>query len=64
MSLRRLAVLFGAGALCFAQTQTSAEMATHDAPITFSTAVNLVLVPVVVREAQGRAIAGFRQSRN
>ena len=28
-------------------------MTTRDAPVTFSTAVNLVLVPVVVRDGQG-----------
>ncbi len=48
--------------MCLAQTssapeQSKAEMTTsHDAPVTFSTAVNLVLVPVVVRDANGKAI--------
>lgn len=48
--------------VCLAQTpaapeQSKAEMTTsHDAPVTFSTAVNLVLVPVVVRDANGKAI--------
>jgi VWFA-related protein len=48
--------------VCRAQTpaptgQSKAEMTTsHDAPVTFSTAVNLVLVPVVVRDANGKAI--------
>jgi VWFA-related protein len=31
-------------------------MSTHDAAATFSTKVNLVMVPVVVRDAQGKAI--------
>jgi VWFA-related protein len=39
------------------QAQTPlAEMATHDAAPTFSTGVNLVLVPVVVRDAKGHAV--------
>ena len=38
------------------QTQTTAEVTQRDAPFTFSTGVNLVLVPVVVRDREGRAI--------
>jgi VWFA-related protein len=41
------------------QSQTTAEMTTKDAPISFSTAVDLVLVPVVVRDAQGHAIGNL-----
>jgi VWFA-related protein len=59
MSLRR-AVWQVVGVVCvvlagLAQTPGS-EMTTRDAPVTFSTAVNLVLVPVVVRDANGKAI--------
>jgi VWFA-related protein len=36
--------------------QTTAEMATRDAAPTFSTGVNLVLVPVVVRDSHGNAV--------
>ena len=41
-----------------------AEMTTHDAPATFTSRVNLVMVPVVVRDNKGNAIgnpepAGF-----
>lgn len=44
-------------ALCLAQNaQNTAELTQQDTPLTFSTATNLVLVPVVVRNAQGHAI--------
>ena len=36
--------------------RSAAEVTTRDAPITFKSAVNLVSVPVVVRDAQGRAV--------
>ena len=36
--------------------QNTAEMSTHDAPATFSTKVNLVMVPVVVRDSKGKAV--------
>jgi VWFA-related protein len=41
------------------QSQTTAEMTTKDAPIAFSTQVDLVLVPVVVRDAQGHAVGNL-----
>jgi VWFA-related protein len=48
-----------------AQPQDSAtnapEVSTHDAPATFRTGVNLVLVPVVVRDREGRAIGTLHQ---
>jgi VWFA-related protein len=37
------------------------EMSSHDAPATFSTKVNLVLVPVVVRDAKGKAIGTLQK---
>jgi VWFA-related protein len=47
-----------------AQVQTAAsqngpEMATRDEPTAFQAKVNLVMVPVVVRDTQGRAIGNF-----
>ena len=59
-----LSVLCAAVALCQQPQNTagaaqSAEMAQHDAPVTFSTAVNLVLVPVVVRDSKGNAVGNL-----
>ena len=41
--------------------QNSAEMSSHETPATFKSKVNLVLVPVVVRDAQGRAVGNLKQ---
>ena len=41
--------------------QNTAEMASHDAPATFSTKVNLVMVPVVVRDGKGKAIGTLQK---
>ena len=43
------------------QTQTTAEVSQHDTPFTFSTGVNLVLVPVVVRDRQRHAIGTLKK---
>jgi len=43
------------------QTQTTAEVTQRDAPFTFSTGVNLVLAPVVVRDRQGLAIGTLKK---
>ena len=41
--------------------QNAPEMSSHDAPATFSTKVNLVMVPVVIRDAKGRAIGTLQK---
>lgn len=46
---------------CGAGAQTTAEMSAHEEPATFKSKVNLVLVPVVVRDSQGRAVGNLKQ---
>jgi len=41
--------------------QSSAELASHDEPATFKVNVKLVVVRVVIRDAQGRAVGNLRQ---
>jgi len=41
--------------------KTAAEMATHDEPALFKARVNLVMVPVVVRDRQGKAVGTLKQ---
>lgn len=54
--------------LCHAQAPapapaptTTAEVSSREAPVTFSSRVNLVLVPVVVRDSQGHAVGTLKQ---
>jgi len=48
--------------LCLAlSAQEQPEIASREAPATFSSKVNLVSVPVVVRDSKGRAIGNLRQ---
>jgi VWFA-related protein len=52
------------GAFCCAsagQPPDAPELTSHEAPITFSTRVNLISVPVVVRDRNGRAEGTLRQ---
>src|ERR1039458_317012 len=41
--------------------KSTAEMATHDEPAIFKARVNLVMVPVVVRDRQGKAVGNLKQ---
>jgi VWFA-related protein len=41
--------------------QNAPEMSSHDAPATFTTKVNLVMVPVVVRDGKGKAIGTLQK---
>src|SRR5579863_7224211 len=54
------ALVFGAGAGAFAQ-QPAPEVTSRDAPATFQTKVNLVLVPVVVRDRKGNAVGTLKK---
>jgi VWFA-related protein len=55
------------GAVCCTQSGAQApapsppEVSSHEAPVTFSSRVNLVSVPVVVRDRDGRALGNLRQ---
>ena len=46
---------------CAAQAPDTAEVSTRDAPAIFTARVNLVLVPVVVRDKNGKAVGTLRQ---
>ena len=54
------AILIGAGPTP-QQAQPTAEVTQRDTPFTFSTGVNLVLAPVVVRDRQGHAIGTLKK---
>jgi VWFA-related protein len=43
------------------QTKPTAEMATHEEPALFKARVNLVMVPVVVRDKKGNAVGNLKQ---
>src|SRR6201996_4408007 len=44
-----------------APAQNAPELTSHDAPATFSAKVNLVMVPVVVRDGNGKAIGTLQK---
>ena len=48
-------------ALAQTPTKSAAEMASHDEPALFKARVNLVMVPVVVRDRKGNAVANLKQ---
>lgn len=45
----------------YGQAQSDSERNSHEAPATFKSRVNLVVVPVVVRDAGGRAVGNLRK---
>lgn len=59
LTLRFFAVLLALLQLAFAQSES--EITAHDAPATFSSRINLVIVPVVVRNRDGKAVGGLKQ---
>jgi VWFA-related protein len=63
-ALLLIGVISGYGQAPVAQnppSQNTPEMSSRDAPATFSTKVNLVMVPVVVRDAKGKAIGTLQK---
>jgi len=62
MRVRVIGALIGYGIFsavaCWPQNP---EISSQEAPVTFSSRVNLVSVPVVVRDREGRAIGNLRQ---
>ena len=48
-------------ALAQTPTKSTAEMASHDEPALFKARVNLVMVPVVVRDRKGNAVGNLKQ---
>jgi VWFA-related protein len=60
--VRAMAVLVLSGVISGLDSRGQApEMSTKDAPATFSTKVNLVMVPVVVRDGQGKAVGTLQK---
>lgn len=57
--IRRFSLALACCAVAF--PQTAPESATKDEAVTFKTGVNLVLVPVVVRDRHGRAVGTLKQ---
>jgi VWFA-related protein len=60
--LRALTATALLGRAMLASPQVPAEIATQDTPADFRARVNLVLVPVVVRDAGGRTVGGLRSA--
>jgi VWFA-related protein len=61
MNRYRLLVFLAGFVTLAAQETASPEIASHDQPVTFQSRVNLVLVPVVVRDSKGEAIGTLKK---
>jgi len=59
--MRFAALLFGLLPVLPAWPQDQPEVTSHEGAVTFSSKVNLVSVPVVVRDAEGRALGNLKQ---
>jgi VWFA-related protein len=59
--MRFAALLFGLLLALPAWPQDQPEVTSHEGAVTFSSKVNLVSVPVVVRDAEGRALGNLKQ---
>jgi len=58
---QRLLVLLAGFMTLAAQEAAAPEIASHDQPATFQSRVNLVLVPVVVRDVKGEAVGTLKK---
>jgi VWFA-related protein len=56
-----LVVALGLVPLAAQAPANTAEIASHDQPVTFQSGVNLVLVPVVVRDLKGNAVGDLKK---
>jgi VWFA-related protein len=61
VKVRAWAFLLCLSALYGAPTQDAPEITSHQAPVTFTSRVNLVSVAVVVRDSKGRPVGNLRQ---
>src|SRR5580700_953734 len=56
-----LSIILASAMWAQAPAQNEPEVSSHEAPITFSSRVNLISVPVVVRDREGRAVGNLRK---
>ncbi len=61
MKINAWALLLCAPLIQAANPQDAPEVTSHEAPATFTSRVNLVSVPVVVRDSKGHAVGNLRQ---
>src|SRR5580658_2141443 len=56
-----LPIVLASAAWAQAPAQSQPEVSSHETPITFSSRVNLISVPVVVRDRNGQAIGNLQK---